>query len=43
MTERGSSTEKIYDELSLESLKIRRWYRKLRFFCTILKNQTPQC
>ena len=25
---RGSSTEKIYEELGLESLKSRRWYKK---------------
>ena len=28
---RGSSTEKIYEELNLEFLKSRRWYRKMRF------------
>ena len=31
-TIRGSSTENIYDELGLESLKSRLWYRKMSFF-----------
>ena len=31
-TTKGSSTEKNYVELGLESLKSRRWYRKLIFF-----------
>ena len=35
---RGSSTEKIYHELGLESLKHRRWYRKLCFLYKILKD-----
>ena len=30
---RGSFTEKNYEELGLESLESRRWYRKMRFFC----------
>ena len=29
---RGSSSEKLYQELELESLKSRRWFRKLCFF-----------
>ena len=29
---RGSSTEKISEELGVESLKSRRWYRKMSFF-----------
>ena len=29
---RGSSKEKLYQELGFESLRIRRWYRKLRLF-----------
>ena len=29
---RGSSREKLYEELGLESLKQRRWFRKLLFF-----------
>ena len=38
---RESSREKIYQELGLESLKLRRWYRKLCFFCKILKDESP--
>ena len=34
---RGSSFEKIYEELSLESLKSRRWYRKMRFLYKVSK------
>ena len=29
---RGTSKEKIYEELGLESLESRRWFRKLCFF-----------
>ena len=29
---RGTSKEKLYQELVLESLRLRRWYRKLCFF-----------
>ena len=28
---RGSSAEKLYEELGLKSLKSRRWYRKMSF------------
>ena len=28
---RGPSTEKTYEDLGLESLKLRRWYRKMSF------------
>ena len=38
---RGSSTEKIYEELGLESLKSRRWYRKMSFFYKVLKTESP--
>ena len=38
---RVTSKEKIYQELSLESLQIRRWYRKLCLFYKIYKNQSP--
>ena len=34
---RKSSTEKIYDELGLESSKSRRWYKKMSFLYNILK------
>ena len=39
---KGSSfTEKIYEELGLESLKSRRWYRKMSFLCKVLKIESP--
>ena len=38
---RGSSTEKIYEELGLESLKSRRWYRKMSFLYKVLKTESP--
>ena len=38
---RGTSKEKIYQELGLESLASRRWFRKLCFFFKILKNKSP--
>ena len=39
---RGTSREKIYQELGLESLQQRRWYRKLCLFFKIYKNQCPK-
>ena len=38
---RGTSREKLYQELGLESLQKRRWYRKLCYFFKILKGQSP--
>ena len=38
---RGSSREKLYQELGLESLQRRRWYRKLCLFYKILKENKP--
>ena len=38
---RGLSREKIYHELSLESLQRRRWYRKLCLFYKIFKEKKP--
>ena len=38
---RGSSSEKIYEELGLESLKSRRWYRKMSFLYKVLKSKSP--
>ena len=38
---RGSSREKIYHELGLESLHRRRWYRKLCLFYKIFKENKP--
>ena len=39
---RRSSREKLYQELGLESLKQRRWFRKLCYFFKITKNQSPK-
>ena len=39
---RGSSKEKLYQELGLETLQQRRWYRKLCCFYKILKSQSPK-
>ena len=38
---RGSSREKLYQELGLESLKSRRWYRKLCLFFKLKKKTFP--
>ena len=38
---RVTSREKIYQELGLESLQSRRWYRKLAMFYKIYKNKSP--
>ena len=40
---RGTSKEKVYDELGLESLQNRRLYRKLYFLYKITANQSPSC
>ena len=37
---RGTSREKIYQELGLESLQSLRWYRKLAMFYKIYKNKS---
>ena len=34
--------EKLYEELGLESLQLRRWYKKLGMFYKIHKNKSPQ-
>ena len=39
---RGSSREKLYQELGLETLQQSRWYRKLCCFYKILKSQSPK-
>ena len=39
---RGTSREKVYQELGLESLQQRRWYRKLCLFFKVYKNQCPK-
>ena len=38
---RGTLTEKIYQELGLEFLKSRRWFRKLCHFCKIFNEKPP--
>ena len=38
---RGTSTEKIYQELGLESLKSRHWFRKLCHFYKIFNDKSP--
>ena len=37
----GTSKEKLYQELRLESLQLGCWFRKLCFFCKIFKNIEP--
>ena len=37
----GTSYEKIYQELGLESLKSRRWYRLLSFMFKTMKKEAP--
>ena len=39
---RGTSKEKLYQKLGLESLQLCRWYRKLGMFYKIYKNKSPQ-
>ena len=38
---RGSSREKLYQELGLESLKLQRWYRKLCLFSKLKEKKHP--
>ena len=38
---KGTSRERLYKELGLESLCDRRWYRKLVFFYKIVKGLAP--
>ena len=38
---RGTSEEKMYQKLRLESLESIRWFSKLSFFFKILKNKSP--
>ena len=40
-TIKGTSKEKLYQELGLESLQLRSWYRKLCPFYKIFKNKSP--
>ena len=39
---RGSSREKLYQELGFESLQQRRWYGKLCSFYNVFKNESPR-
>ena len=39
---RGTSKEKLYQEIGLESLQLRRWYRKLGIFYRIFKSKSVQ-
>ena len=38
---RGSSKEMLYNELGLESIQLRRWFRKLCYFYKFYKNESP--
>ena len=38
---RGTSKEKLYQDLGLESLEKRRWYRQLCYFYKIFNKQSP--
>ena len=40
-TIRGTSSEKLFQELGLETLKSRRWFRKLYLFYKILNSESP--
>ena len=40
-TIRGTSSEKLFQELGLETLKSRRWFRKLYLFYKILHGKSP--
>ena len=39
---RAASRENIYNELGLESLQFRRWYRKLCLFYKVFENEHPK-
>ena len=39
---RGTSSEKIYQKVGLESLQLRCWYRKLCLFYKVFKNEHPE-
>ena len=38
---RGTSREKLYEELGLESLQLRRWFRKLSCFYKLFNSKNP--
>ena len=37
----GTSKEKLYQELGLESLQLQRWYRKYEYFTNYTKVKVP--
>ena len=39
---RDTSKEKLYDELGLEPLQLRHWFRKLCYFHKFYKHESPQ-
>ena len=39
---RGSSREKLYQELGLQSLQQWQWYRKLYYFFKLIKSKSPK-
>ena len=39
---RGTSKEKLYDELSLDFFQLRRWLRKLYYFYKFYKDKSSQ-
>ena len=39
---RGTSREKLYEELGLESLQLRRWFRKLSCFYKLFNSEYPR-
>ena len=41
-TFKGSSTERLYQELGLESLQNRQWFQKLSVFYKIVKEKFPK-
>ena len=40
-TKQGTSRDKIYEELGLESLKARRWYKRLSCMFKMMKEEAP--
>ena len=38
---KGTSKDKLYEELGWESLSQRRWLRRMSLFCKIINNKTP--
>ena len=40
---KGSPTENLYQELRLESLQNKRWFRKLCIFYNVFMEQPPKC